>query len=138
MKIRPAEKKDLLNCKKLYSIPELACANGHYLSVEEMEDYIDDDFFLVAEDNGQIIGSIFGEKIKAGGAMLWMFAVDKNYRNAGIGTKLFSAFEKNCHRYNVTWIILYAPVENEDTKRFYKNKGFDLGRTYVENVKNLS
>lgn len=140
IKIRPANKKDLPMCEKLYALPELACAacaDGHNFSAKEMEDYIDDDFFLVAEDNNQVIGSIFGEKLKANGVMLWLFAVDKKYKGTGVGTNLLSAFEDSCKKHNVTWIILHTLAKNKETKLFYKNRGFNLGETYIEGVKKI-
>ena len=58
MYIRPATKDDMANIELLFRLPELVIATGEYLSEDILINYLDDKFFLVAEENGSIIAAI--------------------------------------------------------------------------------
>ena len=55
MIIRDATKKDLLACKKLLNIPEFEFPNEGYPDIPYLKDYLEKDFFLVAEEENKII-----------------------------------------------------------------------------------
>lgn len=132
MKIRPCKKDDLIQCQELFNLPELATASGDLLPVAYLRNFLSEKYFLVAEDNGKIIGALYGEKLKAGGTMMWALAVDSNYQGKGIGTKLMKTFEKNARLDNRKWIVLHASIKTERTVNFYRKLGYDVGNKYVE------
>lgn len=131
MVIRPSEKKDLLVCEKLLHLPDFRFADGKYPDVEFLEKYLDDDYFLVVEIDEKIIGCIFGEPIKANGVFIWYFVVEEKHRNKGIGTKLFSEFEKRSRKNGIKWFNLYAN-SNKKTINFYSKNGLYIGKPYIE------
>ncbi|MFH0779804.1 MAG: GNAT family N-acetyltransferase [Parcubacteria group bacterium] len=135
MQIRAATESDLGKVEKLFSLPELAEANGEYCSAEILADYIDEKFFLVAEDAGGIIGALFGERLKGAGMLLWVFAIEEGMRGKGVGTALLTNFENNMALENRTWIMLYAPAQSPKTIRFYENRGYQKGKPQIEFLK---
>lgn len=137
MKIRPAIHSDMKRVEELFSLPELATPNGDYLSAELLFDYLDEKFFLVAEDSDKIVGALFGERLKNKGIMLWLFAVDSNLQGKGIGNSLLNEFENNMRSEDIEWIMGYAPDKNVQTLKFYKDRGFNMGKTYIEFLKFL-
>ena len=137
MKIRPAIHSDKKRVEELFSLPELATPNGDYLSAELLFDYLDEKFFLVAEDSDKIVGALFGERLRNKGIMLWLFAVDSKLQGKGIGNSLLNEFENNMRSEDIEWIMGYAPDKNVQTLQFYKNRGFNIGKTYVEFLKFL-
>ncbi len=138
MQIRPAHKKDLVQLEELFSLPELMLPNGKFMSAELLSHYLDDDFFLVIENEDEILGAIFGEQIKYEGMMLWDFAVKKSYQGKGVGKMLLEEFEKNTRSRGLTWIIGYVPERNPSSVQFYKKRGYAMeGETYIEFLKEL-
>ncbi len=137
MNIRPATQSDMKRVEEIFSLPELATPTGDYLSAELLSDYLDEKFFLVAEDSDKVIGALFGERLKNKGIMLWLFAVDSNLQGKGIGNSLLNEFENNMRSEDIEWIMGYAPDKNVQTLKFYKDRGFNIGKTYVEFLKFL-
>lgn len=134
-KIRPATKNDLEKCENLLHISTMRCATGEYYTKSFLKDYLDENFFLVAENNGEITGCIFGEAVKDKGAIIWVIAISKKHRGASIGSKLLQAFEKNCKNIGIQWMILYAPQKKKKTCKFYQKHTFNKGIICVEYVK---
>lgn len=138
MNIRPATTKDLGQLETLFSLPELALPTKKYMSAELLSHYLDNNFFLVAEESDTIIGAIFGEKLKYDGMMLWDFAVSNDYQRKGVGKALLVQFEENTRNAGITWIIGYVPKNNPESIRFYQNKKYNIGETpYLEFLKSL-
>jgi len=137
MIIRSANKRDLEDCEKLLRIEEFKWPEGNYPYKKYLERYIDKKYFLVAEEKRKVIGCIFGERLKGNLAILWYFAVDKNYRARGIGTKLLREFEKNCKRDGERWIILYTYFLSKKSLEFYKKRKYHLGNKFIEIEKGI-
>jgi len=137
MLIRPAEKIDLKECERLLRIEEFKWPEGNYPYKNYLKQYLDKDYFLVAEENGKIVGCLFGEPLKGKLAILWYFAVDKKFRNKGIGTKLLSRFEANCKKDGDRWIILYTYSLSKKSLKFYKKRRYHLGNKFVEIEKGI-
>lgn len=135
--IRNAVKEDLLQCEKLGQIEEFKLASGGWLDAKFLENYISPDYFLVAENNNQIIGYLIGEPLKGNGVMLCFLVVKENMRKKGIGKKLLKEFEKRCRENGAEWILLYAPTFNEGTVMFYKKRGYNQGKSFFEFNKKL-
>jgi len=83
----------------------------------------DADLFLVAECNGEIIGSVLGGYDGRRG-MVYHLAVAREYRNRGVGTALMDTLEirlraKGCLRY-----YLLVTKDNFEAREFYKKYGW--------------
>lgn len=135
MKIRPCEKKDLKQCEDLCNIPELLYPNGGHFSVSHLNKLLDDKYFLVAEEKDKIIGLIFGEKLKAGGFIVWVIVVGKEFRGKKIGKRLLREFEKNAKKDGCHWTVLYAATKNKKTLEFYKKHKYDIDQKCIECAK---
>ncbi len=132
MKIRPCRKSDLIRCEELCNTPELFYPNGGHFSVGHLQQLISRRYFLVAEDRNGIIGLIFGEKLKAGGSIVWVIVVAKERRGEGIGQKLLKAFEQNAKADGCHWTVLYASTKSSKTLEFYRHRNYDIGQKYIE------
>lgn len=137
MKIREVELKDLDKCVELLHLPEFIFPEGEYPDLEYLKIYFDSGLFFVVEENSEIIGCIFGEKIRGKIAILWYFVVDSNFRGQGIGQKMMSHFENECKKQNVEWILLYSPATNPKSLNFYEKMGYNKGKSYFEFNKQL-
>lgn len=135
MKIRPCKKADLLACEDLCNSPELFYPNGGHFTVDHLKRLLSDKYFLVAEDGKKVVGLIFGEKLKAGGSIVWVIVVNKKFRGQGIGKKLLKEFEKNAKANGCHWTVLYAATKDKKTIEFYKKQKYDIGQKYIECAK---
>ena len=84
----------------------------------------DPDLFLVAESEGEIIGSVLGGFDGRRG-MMYHLAVKAEYRRRGIASRLVDELErrlrdKGCIRY-----YLLVTLDNADAIRFYEDHGWD-------------
>jgi len=61
MNIRNATIDDLATCSQLSDTPELHTAGGNKTSIETYKAYLDDEFFLIAEEDGVVVGFILAE-----------------------------------------------------------------------------
>ncbi len=132
MVIRSAIKHDLKTCEKLMKVPELAEADGDFMDVKFIQNYLNSDYFLVAEDNGKILGFAIGEEVRGKVAMLWYLTVKKGERGKGIGRKILGEFERRARRHHVKWVNLFAPANNKKTLAFYKNLRYYKGSKHYE------
>lgn len=135
LRIRPATADDLETCLLLSRIPELKHASGTYMERRYIVKYLDENFFLVAEKNGKVIGFIYGERIIDNGALVWGFTVSKDCRGKGVGERLLKAYERKMKCIKVEWIILYADIRNKKTMGFYKKFNYKRGQKMLEFVK---
>jgi GNAT superfamily N-acetyltransferase len=135
MIIRRAEKSDLIECEKLIHIPELRLANGEYYDHLFLENYLDENFFLVAVIDNVISGVIMGEPIKGNGAMIWLLTVSENMRGKGVGTSLFSELEIRAKNYGIRWLVFYGYSMNEKLLDFFKKLKYSQGVHFIEYVK---
>jgi N-acetylglutamate synthase-like GNAT family acetyltransferase len=137
MKIRPAKKEDLSECAKLFHSSVFKEASGDYISVHSLKYYLDKIYFLVAEENGEIAGALFGEALKGKGAILWDFAIKKNLRGKGIGSILLKSFEKNAKIDGKKWIFITAPHKSKFTHKFYNKHRYKKGTLNYEYLKKI-
>jgi ribosomal protein S18 acetylase RimI-like enzyme len=84
----------------------------------------DPDLFLVAELDGEIVGTVFGGFDGRRG-MMYHLAVAKEYRKQGIASKLVEELElrlraRGCIRY-----YLLVTRDNETAIRFYEKRGWE-------------
>lgn len=137
MNIRPCQKRDLAQCEEIFNLPELYTASGKNLSAEFIVNYLNDKYSLVAEENDQIIGAIYGEPLRAGGLAIWVLAVADNQRGQGVGSALLKKFEDNARADGKKWTVLYAPAKSDKTVKFYKQHSYYIGQGYLECAKDL-
>ncbi|MBI4059326.1 GNAT family N-acetyltransferase [Candidatus Microgenomates bacterium] len=137
MEIRSATKNDLAVCEQLGRIPEFKLPSGGHLGADFLENYLDRDFFLVAEENNEVIGYLIAEPLKGKVAILWFITMKDAARNKGFGTKLLAEFEERAKIRGIEWIVLYAPNFNQQTLKFYQKHGYNLGKSFTECNKQL-
>lgn len=117
--------------------------NGIHLRRSDEQDEIrkkverDPDLFLLAENHGQIIGSVLGGFDGRRG-MMYHLAVEKKYRQQGIASQLVDELEsrlraKGCLRY-----YLLVTRENQEAIDFYEKRGWQVMDDLFAYAKNLS
>ena len=90
----------------------------------------DPDLFLVAELDGQIIGTVLGGFDGRRG-MVYHLAVKSAYRNRGIGAMLMQALEDRMKAKGCIRSYLLVTKENSDAIRFYENTGWEPMDLYI-------
>ena len=83
----------------------------------------DPDLFLVAEQNGEIIGTIIGAFDGRRG-MIYHLAVHNAFRRQGIGQALLAEVEKRLKEKGCIKCLLMVLEDNETAKRFYEGSGW--------------
>ena len=118
--------------KDLGDIVEIAAGslNTHYdsrlyISIHE----IWPQGFLVAEENGRVLGFITGTVTHENDARVLMIAVRSHLRRRGIGRMLMNAFVNNCTLRGAKRIYLEVRKDNLEAIAFYKSMGFSTGAT---------
>jgi amino-acid N-acetyltransferase len=89
------------------------------LPVEDIS--LDKVSLLLACSNGRIIGCIGLEQYNSNG-LLRSFAVQKEFRNSGIGTSLFSHFLPCCMESGISTLYLLT----ETAEKYFISKGFEI------------
>jgi len=135
--IRPAKDSDLIACERLLSVPELFFPDGKPWSKDWIANYLDNDFFLVAELDGEVVGCIIGESLKKQGSLIWLLSVDSGSRGLGIGAQLLKAYENNARNKGIAWIMLYSVLYDERTLKFYQKNNYLCGSKLTECLKYL-
>ncbi len=131
--IRPALFQDCETCALLSRIEEHAIPGGDHIPVDFFAANIDaDEMFIVAEENGQVMGYVLGQPMKGGYAYLSLLAVDAGMRSRGLGKMLVDAFLRRCIEKKILFVSLFAPSFNERTLKFYRTIGFEQGREHLE------
>ena len=149
MNIRRAEEKDLEKIQYLNNeLFDLEISNfDEYLikdwplskeGREYFENAIKNDFVVVAENDGEVVGYLLGEEsdipyynFKI--AELCNMCVSQKYRCKGIGSLLFAEFEKFYKMKGVTHFTVTASFKNENAKSFYRKMGFvEANSTFVK------
>lgn len=85
--------------------------------------------FLVAEENGRILGFIAGIISNETDARVLMIAVRRHFRRRGIGRELMSSFINNCTLRGARRIYLEVRKSNHEAIEFYRSIGFSDGAT---------
>lgn len=90
----------------------------------------DPDLFLVAEKNGEIIGSVLGGFDGRRG-MVYHLAVSRDYRNRGIGAFLMNALEERLREKGCIRTYLLVTKDNQESIRFYEKRGWQRMDLYI-------
>lgn len=120
--IRNAEEKDINQCAEMSNIEEFRLPDGAAPDEECLKGSLNQ-IFLVAEENGIILGYIIGYKRTPEEAYLDLLTTNKQHRGKGVGTKLIQEFRKELKTQGVKSYFLFAPTNNIKTIEFYKKNG---------------
>ncbi|MBI5300637.1 MAG: GNAT family acetyltransferase [Chloroflexi bacterium] len=85
----------------------------------------DPDLFLVATDDGKLIGTVFGGYDGRRG-LIYHLAVARVYRGNGLGKILMAEVEKRMAAKGCLKSYLLVKRENEDVIEFYQGLGWDV------------
>lgn len=131
MRIRPAQEEDLERCAALCRAPELACPGNEYLGEQFLADYIDDEeLFLVAEEEGDVIGLALAQPFKGDDLELIALVVDEAHRGRGIGKALLDAMRQRARERGKD-LFLWAKADKERTLAFYRREGLLEGASHI-------
>ena len=119
----------------VYSLWEKAGPGIHLRRSDERNEITkklqyDPDLFLVAEESGQIVGTVMGGFDGRRG-MMYHMAVAQPFRRRGVGTALMEALEnkfkeKGCIRY-----YLLVARDNLESVNFYLERGCEIMDLYA-------
>ncbi len=94
--------------------------------VEEIQKKLqhDPDLFLLAEEEGKVIGSVFGGFDGRRG-LVYHLAVTKEHRNQGVGALLMAELEKRLRTKGCIRVYLLVTRDNEEAMAFYEKRGWE-------------
>ena len=115
---------DLDICEKILAQPELLGFHGHYVSKGWLEDLKKDNLSFTISCDSKIVGCTFGEKLRRNGYFVWVIAIDPEYQNRGLGSKLLNYLEAKCKESDIHWMILYSTTNSEFNRQFYTSHGY--------------
>jgi ribosomal protein S18 acetylase RimI-like enzyme len=84
----------------------------------------DPDLFLLAEQDGRVIGSVLGGFDGRRG-MVYHLAVGAEYRRRGIGERLMEELEKRLRAKGCLRFYLLVTCDNEEAIGFYEKRGWE-------------
>jgi len=123
--IRNIIESDLDICEKLVSQPELINFQGHHVTKDWLSILNEDGLSYLLENDNKIIGCLFSEKLKMNGCLLWLIAIDSEYKTRGYGTMLLKYFESQCKEKGIEWIVLYSTTNSLYNHYFYTKNGYE-------------
>lgn len=85
----------------------------------------DPDLFLVAESDGEIIGTVIGGFDGRRGAIYYL-AVSASFRERGVGGNLLDEVESRLRAKGCIRCRLMVTLENDEAARFYEKRGWSL------------
>jgi ribosomal protein S18 acetylase RimI-like enzyme len=93
-----------------------------------------DNIWLVAEIKKdkitKISGFLFAKIMSSDWCYLDSIGVKKQFRNRGIGTRLYSELIKVCKKRKISYLQALVDVKNKKGQEFWKNKGFKKGKIF--------
>ena len=124
-----------------------ACYNTHFppykdkeTSAEVLKNMIENHYFTVAEDGGELVGFIAGfvarhiynpDIVTLAEAFWW---TKEEHRRSGIGLRLLEEFE-NWGKENVDWILMTIEEETPLDDKVFLDRGFKLKeKSYIMEV----
>ena len=82
------------------------------------------DLFLVAEENGQIVGTVIGGFDGRRG-LLYHLAVSASFRGQGIGSRLMDEIESRLREKGCIRCSLLVVTDNDEGMRYYEKRGWE-------------
>lgn len=96
----------------------------------------DPDLFLIAEANGELIGTIIGGFDGRRG-FVYHLAVADQYRGQGVGSQLLKEVEERLVKKGCLRCFLFVTSDNGEAMRFYEKNGWmpmDQDRPYAKDL----
>lgn len=137
MDFRRANLNDLNIIEKLMRTKEFKNSDGTYPDKNYLSKYLNSDLFIVAVENENILGCIYGERLIGNGVLLWYIVVNQDFRRKGIGSNLLIKFEKICKSIGIKFINLCSPINSKENINFYKKHKYEQEGSYIEFYKEL-
>jgi GNAT superfamily N-acetyltransferase len=132
--IRPAREKDLRQCAKVLHTKEVAGAHDWHPTPSVLRGCLGK-YFLVAEEEGRILGCSVVEPLKRG-VIGWWFAVRKDARGKGVGSALMTELERTAKRDGKYFFLIYSKT-GTPAVQFYRKRGYEAGQDFTELIKQL-
>ena len=132
--MRQARQDDLKACAKILHTKEVAGASDWYPTPGVLKRCMGK-YFLVAEEDGRILGCSVVEPLKHG-VIGWWFAVAKGARGKGVGSALMDALERSAKRDGKYFFLVYSKVGSKAVQ-FYRKRGYAVGQNFTELIKQL-
>lgn len=82
---------------------------------------------LVAEQDGEVVGSLFIDQFGADVAFIYRVVVDEKYRGQGIATNLLDAARNALADRGVKEVALFVDADDEGLQGFYTKQGYKTG-----------
>jgi ribosomal protein S18 acetylase RimI-like enzyme len=116
---------DYVHALKLWGSIEVGVHVGRSDTLEEIQKKLkrDPDLFLVAEVNGEIVGTVIGGYDGRRG-MIYHLAVHQDVREQGVGAMLLYEVEKRLQTKGCLKCYLLVLADNENAIQFYKNRSW--------------
>ena len=96
----------------------------------------DPNLFLVAEENGQIVGTVLGGFDGRRG-LIYHLAVTASFRGRGIGSRLMEEVESRLRAIGCVRCYLLVTVDNYEAMRYYEKRGWEQMHWVVPYGKDL-
>lgn len=97
----------------------------------------DPDLFLVAEEEGRIIGTVIGGYDGRRG-LLYHLAVAASFRGRGIGSRLMDEIESRLRAKGCIRCYLMVLADNDEAIRYYEKHGWENMEHVLTYGKNLA
>lgn len=132
--IREARQKDLRQCATVLHTKEVAGASNWYPTPRVLRGCLGK-YFLVAEEDGRVLGCSVVEPLKRG-VIGWWFAVRKDARGKGVGSALLNELERTAKEDGKYFFLIYSKVGSKAI-HFYRKRGYESGQDFTELIKQL-
>lgn len=125
---------DLLQTQSLWRSIEKGVSLGPSDTPEEIKKKLlrDPELFLVAEEDGEIVGTVIGGFDGRRG-LIYHLAVSASYRRRGIGSQLMKEIEARLRAKGCIRCYLLVTTDNPEAMKYYR----DLGWTQMDYVVNF-
>jgi ribosomal protein S18 acetylase RimI-like enzyme len=129
---------DFPQVENLWASMERGVSLGRSDTPEEIQKKLthDPDLFLVAEDDGQIIGTVIGGYDGRRG-LIYHLAVAASYRGRGIGSRLMDEVESRLRAKGCLRCYLLVTTNNPEGMQYYEKHGWERMDFVVTYGKNL-
>ena len=84
----------------------------------------DPNLFLVAEENGQIVGTVIGGFDGRRG-LIYHLAVTASFRGRGVGSRLMEEVESRLRAIGCVRCYLLVTKDNDEAMRYYEKRGWE-------------
>ncbi|MEM0016165.1 MAG: ribosomal protein S18-alanine N-acetyltransferase [Saccharolobus sp.] len=108
----------------IYKIEKDSFTDPYPLSLLKAYLILSNGLYFVARDNGKVVGYVIGIIQYGYRGHVVSIAVDKNYRNHGIGSKLLSTLEDKFKEFGAKYSYLEVNVNNSSAISFYYHNNY--------------